>query len=350
VAPGGPAAPAVVEAARPEPRFPLTCSDWLTVLQPHLTAPLFSAPAVDRLRYAGRRLPGDGLSVLEVRLAPEADPVDLSVRIREPATARRIDPPLPARLLDLWDTGKPLSPLRALWLELDLDRPVKDLSPILCAELPRDVEPGLVTDSLLPALQGKPLGMEQRRLIRCCLQEIPAPGHLLYVFGLAPRGTDAARLEIAGLTLPAILEYLGRVAPRTVQPAGAIAPALAETERLHLSLDLGADVADILPRVGIEGSFPRQPPRETRWEALFNRLVKLGLCSPARRAAALAWPGYDTFWTAPTTWPLAAAGGRGYCVRRLSHVKVACEPDRPPEAKAYLAFEPLDRSAAAAIA
>ncbi len=58
-----------------------------------------------------------------------------------------------------------------------------------------------------------------------------------------------------------------------------------------------------------------------------------------KREAALAWPGWDSFWTAPDRWPVEAVGAEGYCVRYLSHVKVVCRPDREPEAKVYLAVE-----------
>ena len=89
------------------------------------------------------------------------------------------------------------------------------------------------------------------------------------------------------------------------------------------------------------------PEREPRWLEIFERLVKAGLCAPEKRDAALAWSGYDTFRTAPETWPVAAAGRRGFCVRSLSHIKVVCQPDRQPEAKVYLAFGWLERSRAA---
>ena len=52
----------------------------------------------------------------------------------------------------------------------------------------------------------------------------------------------------------------------------------------------------------------------------------------------------------PERWPAKPRPAAGYCVRRLSHVKVVCRPDREPEAKVYLMFGPLVRSAAAGAA
>jgi hypothetical protein len=178
-------------------------------------------------------------------------------------------------------------------------------------------------------------------LIRSCLEALPAPAFLLYVFSLRARGSDAVRLEIFGMETAEILPYLQGLVPETVPAVQEAVPLFDGVERIHLSFDVTETVQ---PRIGLEGSFPRQPPREPRWGALFDRLIQRGLCLPAKRDAVLAWPGYDTFWTAPERWPVAELRSRGVCVRTLSHVKAVCRPGREPEAKAYLVFGPLDGS------
>ena len=239
------------------------------------------------------------------------------------------------------------APVSALWLEFDLDRfdleqePQGIPAPVICAKLSQKVDSQWLTGSLLPSLHGEPLSREQRELVHRALQEIPDSASLLYVFSLRSRGSGAVRLEIFGMETPQILDYLGKVAPERVPETTRGLELLDGAERLHLSFDV---TEEILPRIGIEGSFPRQPSREPRWEGLFSRLVEAGLCSPEKRQAALAWPGYDSFWTAPERWPVAEIGPRGFCVRALSHLKVVCSPDRGLEAKAYLAFGPLDGS------
>jgi hypothetical protein len=152
-------------------------------------------------------------------------------------------------------------------------------------------------------------------------------------------------LEIFGMKPGQILGYLRGVAPRMVPAVAAIVPLFEGVERLHLSLDVAEEV---LPRIGIEGSFPRQPGREPRWQELLGRLASRGLCAAEKRTAVLTWPGYDSFWTAPAAWPITQRGARGYCVRHLSHLKVACQPDGLTEAKAYLAFGPFERPETAA--
>lgn len=237
----------------------------------------------------------------------------------------------------------PLASVRSVWLEFDLDR--EEPAPVVCAKLPRILESDWLTGTLLPALQGRPVPEGQRELILACLRALPEPATLLYVFNLQARGSGAVRLEIFGLKPAAMLDYLQGIAPKVVPTVEPIAPLFAGIERLHLSFEM---TDEILPRIGIEGSFPRQPSREPRWNAFLDRLVERDLCSPAKREALLAWPGYDTFWTAPLRWPVAALGPRGACIRLLSHLKVACRPDRDPEAKAYLTFGPPDRSSDAA--
>jgi hypothetical protein len=331
---------------------PLTADDWLAVLEPQLIEPLFDPRAVGRLHRLAWALPGECQGTLEVRLAPGTAPVDLSLRLRTPEQATGMAARLPSssirKFLSRWsEVGGPFAPVRSVWLEFDLDRewigemPV----PIVCAKLPRDANLDWLTDTLLPALQGDQLSAVQHALVLACLAALPVSASLLYVFSLRTRGVDAVRLEIFGMEPGQILDYLRSVASRTVSSAAEITPLFEGVERLHLSIDVAEEV---LPRIGIEGSFPRQPKRETRWQELLGRLESRGLCSPEKQEAILAWPGFDSFWTAPEQWPLAEIGPRGSCVRVLSHVKVVCRPGCEPEAKAYVVFGPFDGSSAAA--
>jgi hypothetical protein len=324
---------------------PLTCADWLVVLGPRLIEPLFDSSAVAHLHRLAQTLPGDCQTTLEVRLAAESTAVDLSLRLLTAAQACDMAARLPslpaAEFLTHWsDPEGSLAAVRSVWLEFDLDRE-ETSRPVLCAKLPADLDAGWLVGTLLPALQGRSLSGGQSALILACLRSLPRPARLLYVFSLRARETDAVRLEVFGLEPSQILEYLQEVAPRTGAAVADIAPFFEGVERLHLSFDVAEEV---LPRIGIEGSFPRQPSRESRWQELFGRLESRGMCSPEKRAAALAWPGYDSFWTAPEHWPVAEIGPGGFCVRTLSHIKVVCRPDGKPEAKAYLVFGPFDRS------
>lgn len=322
--------PLPVAAAR-QPHPP-TCRDWLSVLRPHLKEPLFPPCAVDRLFSAAGDLPGDCLGILEARLGSAPAPIDLSIRLLDSTQARRmaerVSSPHLRSFLARWPEG-----IRSVWLEFDLDR---EPDPVPCAKLTPEASPFWIADSLLPLLHGRPLAERQRDRFLSCHCEIPTSGRLLYVFSLHPRGIDAVRMEIYGLEPGKILDYLGRIAPDSLPQVSEIAPLFEGVERIHLSFDTAPE--GVLPRIGLEGSFPHLPRHEPRWKELFGRLTERGLCSPEKRDTILAWPGYETFWTAPTAWPVEAVGARGFCVRGLSHVKVVCHPDREPEAKAYLSF------------
>lgn len=280
------------------------------------------------------------MAVLEVRLT-RPGPVDLSLRILEPGHARRLAERMPwphlRSFLCQWsEADGPFDQVPSVWLELDLDHEPQDVPPpVVCAKLSPDAELPWILDSLLPAIHGRPLTQDQRRLMSLCHEAIPSPGRLLYVFSLLSRGTDTVRMEILGLDSERILEYLGAVAPDADPRVREVVPLFAGVERVHLSFDVGSTV---LPRIGIEGSFSRLPHREPRWLELLGRLVDRGLCPPGKRDALLAWTGYDSFWTAPAAWPLETAGIEGFCARSLSHVKVVCDPGRDLEAKAYLMF------------
>lgn len=320
--------------------MPLTCDDWLSVLQRHLREPLFHPEGTQRLRRLARGLPGDLLAALEIRLAAEAGPIDLSLRARTPDEALRLArcglPSHVRSFLSRWGSDASLSPVHSVWLELDLDREPRELpAPLVCAKLFPNAELPWLVDSLFPALQGRPLAAEQRQLIRRCHEAIPHPAYLLYAFSLLARGSNAVRLEIFGLNPAGILSYLESVAPEAVPWVEGEAALFEGVERIHLSLDLEEEIR---PRIGVEGSFSRLPHREPRWGELFGRMVGRGLCDPGKRDAALAWVGWESFRTAPSAWPAAAVGTGGFCFLKPSHVKVVCRPGREPEAKVYLLF------------
>lgn len=274
--------------------------------------------------------------------------MDLSLRLltarQAQAMAERLPPSSTGRalLLDWVRPAGALSPVSSVWIEIDLDHePTITLDPILCAKLSPATDSDWLLGTLLPALLGSSPPAGQLGRIRGALAALPASAYLLYLFSLRARGSAAIRLEIFGMAASQILTYLQVLAPDRVPDVARAASLLKGAERLHLSFDVAEG---ILPRIGLEGSFPRQPPREPRWRSLLERLVEEGLCSPDKRDALLDWPGYDSFWTAPDRWPAAEAGSRGFCARALSHLKLVCQPGLEPEAKAYLALDPLNGS------
>jgi hypothetical protein len=315
------------------------------MINPYLIAVLLDGPALKRLEAAAQYLPTACLSILEVRLAPYGLQADLSARFDRTDQIRYLAqkvPPHVRELLSRWANRElQFDQIPALWLEFDLDQHRPALPPPrLGAPLAPPTDPLWLADSLLPALHGQPLGAAQRELVLLCARAIRPPARLLYAFSLLPRPGAAVRLEILGLGPAAAHDYLARVAPHVLPTLAEITPILAAMENPHLSFDI---TSEILPRIGFEGAFPRQPNREPRWAEVLGGLVGEGLCSPEKRDAVLAWPGQDSFWTAPDRWPVEAGVG-GRVVRFLSHLKVVGELGRPPLVKAYLGFRHVSRA------
>jgi len=68
-------------------------------------------------------------------------------------------------------------------------------------------------------------------------------------------------------------------------------------------------------------------------ERLLRDLVDLGLCTPAKRRALLAWPRIDIVRLWKRGWPCRFE-------RYLNHIKTTCAAGEVSEAKAYLGVAP----------
>ncbi|HEY6320131.1 MAG TPA: hypothetical protein VJA16_01070 [Thermoanaerobaculia bacterium] len=332
---------------------PISLDRWLEVSSSHFDPVLVDAGALTLLRETARSLPGDSVAAVEVRLGA-AGPVDLSVRVAQPAQARhlasRVGPPHLRALLARWARDARLRErVPAVWLEFDLDgrgiAPSAPPVPSVCAQLAPACGRGWLMDRLLPALHGRPLAAAERRTLRRCCDAIPAGVRLLYVFSMLSRRAGCTRLELMAPDSGPLLEVLARVAPRAARQLAPYADLGRGSDRCHLSLDVAAGVS---PRCGMEWSFAAPPRREPHWAELFARLAERGLASVERSAAVFAWPGCDRFWNAPRNWPVEGGGIAGACVRSLSHVKLVNRPGQLPEAKAYLLLAHHDPHAAAA--
>jgi len=349
-----------------------TLGSWLEVARPHLAAPLAAAGAIARAGRAACQLPGDGMGALELRLGPgRPEVVDLAFHVTAPAQARAMEaclsPRRLTRFLAAWARGDHPE-ASSLWLELDLERePALRPIPGVCAALAGRIAPEPLLDRLLPALRRRPLPPAQRSRVARCLAAIPPPGRVLYAGSMESRGGGPVRLVVSGLDLPALAGYLRRVAPEAVARSAAAAASMisggapmagaaggaavagvagtAGALRTLLSFDVGDEVAG---RIGWECSYRRLPSREPGWAELLARFQAAGLATAAQAAALLAWPGYDSLWTAAPRWPLGLAHAGTFAVRCLSHLKLVSEPGRPPAAKAYLLFGPLRRDSSRA--
>lgn len=291
-----------------------------------LRPPLFTAGVAARLDRLAVHLPPTCQQILEIRLG-EGSQVDLSVQVATVEEARHLlSVPLPAgvhRLLHRWsDRSGPLAAATRLWLEFDLPGEASPVpAPVVCARLEPTATADWLSATLLPALLDRPLESAERRQVENAVVALPPGAGVLYAFALGARPGPALRLEVCGFTdVAGALAYLQPLVGTQADELAELARLGAGLERLHLSFDVGAEIG---PRVGLEGSFPRQPAREPRWAAWFDRLVSHGLADPAKVAAVLAWPART---------PARMHG--------VSHGKIAVERGKPPEAKVYLTRVP----------
>lgn len=164
-------------------------------------------------------------------------------------------------------------------------------------------------------------------------------GRVGYAFDLRARGTDAVRLEFIGLRIDGMAAYFERLDRPDLAAAVRLAePWIGDAERFDFSHEVEPEIGS---RVGVEASYSGWPAADPRWATVADRLVAAGLCSPAKRDAALAYVGQQ---------PLPTDGrGARFLVRMPSHFKVICHPERPPEAKIYLLFAPYRRDGEAGL-
>jgi hypothetical protein len=326
----------------------VSCAEWHPLLSPHLSERLVDARWHERLGELWARFPGDALVALETRLAEGAPRVDSSVRLASPGQARLLSPEALSRhhrrFIGRWGRSRRLGypdPVSAVWLEFDLDgEPGRLKPPLICARLERRVSSDWLVDVLLHGLSGRPLGERRVQVVRRAISALPAGAEVLYAFSLQPR-LDGVRIELYGLDPAGMVRYLESLAaPGLAARVARLGPLLEGADRYHLSLDFGEE---LLPRIGVECGWRRLPHRDPRWRRFLDRLVWAGLATAEKRDAVLAWPGYDTPWSAPRLWPARALGRGGYLVRSLSHVKLVSLAEGEPEAKAYLLFQHLVR-------
>lgn len=333
-----------------------TCDRLLPILRPHLSEGLVSARAFERVRSVSRFVPSSCLGAIEVRLAGGKDVVDLAFRLDQPAQARAVVPHLAsphlAELVEQWSCAAPTwSLVRSIWLEVDLDAPIGDTAldglpePVVCVELGARPEADWLIQTLVPALDGRSVGAARRRQLDRSLAVLPDASALLYVFGLRARRQRASRFEIhriddrvdPGQMVTCLREIAGQ---ETADRVGELIPLITGCDRFHLSFDIGETIG---PAIGIEASFRGLPHRQPGWRRLLDRLVARQLCAPEKAEALWRWPGWSSPATDHASWPEAHGYPGAFAARCLSHIKLVSRPAAPPEAKAYLLFEFLDK-------
>jgi hypothetical protein len=187
---------------------------------------------------------------------------------------------------------------------------------------------GAVVDEIVALLLGRAIDPATRARLTQVFATLPPGGRVIDVAAMLPRGMAAVRVFV---TLPrsGLLTYLSGLGYTDGLDALASLPEGLWRGHDHLSLQM--DVAETIgPRIGVELNGDASEPASSRgWPVILGALRRAGLCSAAREAALLAWPGVGPPRATAGAWP-------SQVVRVLSHVKLVIQPAQPVEAKAYL--------------
>ena len=347
--------------------------DTLRALAPYVPGELVAADSLRRIATTVDRLPlaVTGFFGFECPLGENSAKADFECRITRlhgghavlaGHSAAHVLPPAwrehpvwdrVGRFCQLW--AEPSSPFHAnvrdLWFEFDVGHarsPEVPLPSVFFGPPPAldAAAYGWMLESAIPLLRGSPLPPPIERTLRDCLDALPAEASVRHVGLMLARPTDAVRLVVKDLPFDSLAGFLDRVGWPGASDAAhaALSPAarLGPSPRM-LSLDIGARIG---PRFGLECFLSAGAETSSRRASFFDYLVADGLCVPAKRDALLAWEEWahepDRAAASPEHLaPLSELVGlpvRGVFVPGLSHVKVSYQPDRPLEAKAYVAI------------
>lgn len=335
----------------------MNCSmgDYLKVVTPNLHTDLVSPLALFNIQALAEILPSAS-AILECRLAAAQSQVDLILFL--PC----YNPTLPERFQThpVWQffqefcqewvapTSFLHQSVKDVWLEFDVDGPPSQV-PVPCIFLLLNQESVSDTQALISVarriLNDRATTQFESNL-RLCADSLPEGAQITYIGAMLSRPTNTVRLNLGGISpqqLPDYLEKIGWSEPtNTLESLVSTLSDLVDEIRLF-DIDVGDTV---LPKIGLECFFRKQPKHEPRWQTFLDHLVEWGLCTQAKKNAFLAWPGYTQRNQAPELWPsnlnpvdlFLGSRALSIFVRRLSHVKIVYQPGTPLEAKGYLGF------------
>jgi hypothetical protein len=343
-----------------KPISSLSMADLIEGIAPYLHRNLVSSKALHRVRTLTRLLPPSSGAGLECPLDHGNSTVDFSLRVNSSddsleafAGAHPVFH-LPAGLLEEpgWQCIREFcsqwmgaSPFRQhvenVWLEFDLDAPSTQVpTPSVFFDSPKADKSTQerVVNTALETLLGEPIPLPVKHSLSHCFDLLPPNAKIYYIGGMLSRWSDKIRLTVL-IEPQHVMEYLARIGwhypADNLHRVTTRLPVYADRVTLHL--DVGGTIG---PKIGIEV----KPVPPLKWLLLLGHLVKAGLCTPQKRQALLAWPGRSdelndreirekVLTRAPT--PMGV-GVSSVFVRRLNHIKIVCQPNDLPEAKAYL--------------
>ncbi len=181
----------------------------------------------------------------------------------------------------------------------------------------------------LECLRGKPLKKDIKDKFIYCLNACPDNGRLTYAALMLSRPVDAVR---AVLAIPdeklkdylTDIKYAGDI-PEVME----LVSELNQFTHLRYNLDISQEV---LPKIGIECFLiDKTKNHEEIWANALNHFLKHYPVNQEKIASLLSWIGHTY-----TTLPYESEPS--YILRRINHIKVICEKDKPVTVKVYPEF------------
>jgi len=343
-----------------------TLEELLAPVVPHIPKELVSEAAWANIAAVARGLPGAMTSFVgfECRLGRPERRADFLVRTRADGGEREYlgclgDGATPdhQRDHDVWRRlrefaarwGSPESPINReidrVWLEFDVDRPSPaiPLPSVFLGHRDSCHRECWMTESGLPLLRGGHLPVAVEGQLKRCVDALPAGARVFSVGAMLARDSEAVRLCITGLGSQGIMDYLERIrwngASSDVRDLLTRWSAL--VDHIGLQIDVGETVG---PRIGLEYHGRAINGQLQSWRLFVEALVRDGLCLPEKRDGLFAYAGASDALHDRERWPrrllrastLLGADWVSVSHRSMQYIKIACEPEQPPEAKAYL--------------
>lgn len=329
--------------------------DYLRVVIHHLDSELVSSEALARIQALAQILPPLSMAGFECRLGSEESRVDFQVSFPH------LTLNLPESFLthSFWRTFQdfcqewvePTSILHRnvdrLWLEFDLPEQSSQV-PIPCFFL--SLNQNNVSEfqdfikTILRLLNHRTDSLLEPNLLLCA-NSLPDKARIAHIGAMLSRPTKEMRIVIKELTSQELCNYLDKIGwIDTTNKFKSLVAILSEfVDSIALTFDVGDTIHS---RIGLECFLEKQPHDEPRWQPFLDYLVEEGLCTPGKRNALLAWPGFSQKADIPELWPTNLTGGDLFLGskvlsvfwRTINHIKVIYEPGNPLEAKGYLAF------------
>ncbi len=204
-----------------------------------------------------------------------------------------------------------------------------------------------VADEALSLLFNSFLKEEVKQHLLTCFESLPSDGEVFQIGVMLPRKSEskAIRLCAEDIANEQILDYLNNIG--WSDSSNQLSSLLSNLSSVVDEIKLNFAIEDkIFPKIGLECYLYKQPINSPKWKLFQDYLIKNKLCTLDQANAILNWSGFlkekhtkqlkqDNFVKASA---FDSSKFKSVIARRLHHIKIVYQPNKPLQAKAYLWF------------